>query len=89
VTDRAAASSSFSSSISSFTASPPYSATSLKSSTSPVPIHTSAPTGSTSSNQGGNRPGGANAASIVAADIKVILTGTVLAALVGGLALGL
>lgn len=91
VTDLADAKSSFSSSISSFTASPPYSATSLKSSTNPVPIHTgaSAPTGSTSSNQGGNRPGGANAASVVAADIKVILTGTILAALVGGLALGL
>jgi hypothetical protein len=92
VTDSADASSSFSSSISSFTASPPYSATSLKSSTSPVPLNTgaSAPTsGSTSSNQGGNRAGGANAASVIAADIKVLLTGAALAAVVGGLALGL
>lgn len=90
VTDSADARSSFSSSIRSLSSDIPYSATSLKGSTNPVTIHTgvSAPTsGSSSSNQGGQP--GVNAASHVPVDINVILMGTALAAVVGGLALGL
>ncbi|KAJ5168135.1 uncharacterized protein N7482_003729 [Penicillium canariense] len=71
---------------------PPYSATSLKSSTSAVPIQTassSTTSGSSSSSNGGGGISGINSASGLFIDINVILMGTVLAAVFGGLAFAL
>lgn len=83
VTNSADASASFSSSIVYLTSNPPYSATSLKGSTSPVPIQTSG--GSSSS---GNGPRPANGASGVTLDKDIVLMGAAMAA-VFALALGL